>query len=425
MPTEVIMPKVDMDMAFGTIAQWYVDEGQSVDKDEVLFDIETDKATMEVEAPAGGTLYYVNANKGDKVPIGEVIGWIFAEGEEVSKPQAAQVQVAETVEKPTGDDGDSVREMPGSGGGALAPGEPGIRATPIARRLARQGNIDLSDLQGTGPKGRITRIDVEKAFDQPVFPASPKRVSPDTSVAKSTADRLGIAYSEIPVDRMRAIIAERLTESKATVPHFYLDMDCRIDALLQFRGELNAALEAAGSKRLSINDMLIRACALSLVAVPEANASWAGDNIIRYADANVSVAVAVDGGLMTPVIRQAQTKNMQAISMEIADLSSRAKAGKLSPDEYQGGSFSISNLGMFGVKSFHAIVNPPESMILAVGSAVSQFLADDDGQPVAATMLPVSLSCDHRVVDGALGARWLSKFKSLVENPLLLSLGPV
>lgn len=422
MPTEVIMPKVDMDMAFGTIAQWYVDEGQSVDKDEVLFDIETDKATMEVEAPAGGTLHYVNANKGDKVPIGEVIGWIFAEGEEVSRPQVAQVQVAEAAEKPSGDNVDSARELPVSGGGALALG---IRATPIARRLARQGNIDLSDLQGTGPKGRITRIDVEKALDQPVLPASPKPVSPDTSVAKSTADRLGIAYSEIPVDRMRAIIAERLTESKATVPHFYLDMDCRIDALLQLRGELNAALEAVGSKRLSINDMLIRACALSLVAVPEANASWAGDNIIRYADANVSVAVAVDGGLMTPVIRQAQTKNMQAISMEIADLSSRARAGKLSPDEYQGGSFSISNLGMFGVKSFHAIVNPPESMILAVGSAVSQFLPDDDGQPVAATMLPVSLSCDHRVVDGALGALWLSKFKSLIENPLLLSLGPV
>ena len=221
---------------------------------------------------------------------------------------------------------------------------------------------------------------------------------------------------------MRSVIASRLTESKNTVPHFYLNADLEIDALLTMRAQINLVLENSGSKRVSVNDLLIKASAAALTAVPEANASWDGDNIIKYEGAHISVAVSVDGGLITPVVRDAQKKDIQTISAEIGDLAARAKTGKLSSQEYQGGSFSISNLGMFGVKSFTAIINPPQSMILAVGQGTPQFIPDGEGKPKLVTVMCVTLSCDHRVVDGALGAVWLKKFKELVENPAALML---
>ena len=421
MPIEVIMPKVDMDMASGTIAQWHHLEGQVVEKGDALFDIETDKATMEVESPATGTLQFITAQKGVEVPIGEPVAWIFSDGEAVAKPanlspeivEAASQQEDDTPESPA----DLVTEMPAASD---------IRATPLARRIAKLEKVDLTSVQGSGPRGRIVRKDVDNWVTSQL-PVTTKSGPQTAGVpnAKATADKLGIAYSQVPVDRMRATIAARLTESKSTIPHFYLNLDCHLDALLKFRSELNQALEAVGSKRISINDMLVRACALSLAAVPEANASWADDCIIRYADANISVAVAIEGGLITPVVKMAQSKSMQTISSEITDLATRAKSGKLLPNEYQGGSFSISNLGMFGIKSFTAIINPPESMILAVGKATTQFIVGPDGGPVPATILSVTLSCDHRVVDGALGAKWLEKFQSLVENPILLTLDPI
>ncbi|PCJ94727.1 MAG: pyruvate dehydrogenase complex dihydrolipoamide acetyltransferase, partial [Hyphomicrobiales bacterium] len=421
MPIEVIMPKVDMDMASGTIAQWHHLEGQIVEKGDALFDIETDKATMEVESPATGTLQFITAQKGVEVPIGEPVAWIFSDGEAVAKPanlspeivEAASQQEDDTPESPA----DLVTEMPAASD---------IRATPLARRIAKLEKVDLTSVQGSGPRGRIVRKDVDNWVTSQL-PVTTKSGPQTAGVpnAKATADKLGIAYSQVPVDRMRATIAARLTESKSTIPHFYLNLDCHLDALLKFRSELNQALEAVGSKRISINDMLVRACALSLAAVPEANASWADDCIIRYADANISVAVAIEGGLITPVVKMAQSKSMQTISSEITDLATRAKSGKLLPNEYQGGSFSISNLGMFGIKSFTAIINPPESMILAVGKATTQFIVGPDGGPVPATILSVTLSCDHRVVDGALGAKWLEKFQSLVENPILLTLDPI
>lgn len=424
MPTEVIMPKVDMDMASGTIAAWHLEEGQAVEKGAPLFDIETDKATMEVESPATGILRFVIANKGAEIPIGNPVGWIFAEDEAVVEP--AGIVEDSTPQSGKSENTESSQPSdPASEAGSLAANEARIRATPIARRIARSENISLEDVTGTGPRGRITRTDIEAAIQNSTTRPAGKAVQASQSDAIATADKFGVAYVELPVGRMRATIAARLTESKSTVPHFYLDMDCRIDKLLAFRSDLNAALDGTSARRISINDMLVRACALTLAAVPEANASWAGNSILQYSDANVSVAVAIEGGLMTPVVKSAQNKSIQTLSAEIADLVDRAKNGKLANSDYQGGSFSISNLGMFGVKSFNAIINPPESMILAVGSAEQHFYVGENGTPDLGTKLSVCLSCDHRVVDGAVGAKWLSKFRSILENPIELTLDPV
>lgn len=434
MPTEVIMPKVDMDMETGTVAVWHLEEGASVEKGDALFDIETDKATMEVEAPASGSLHFIAAQKDDVIPIGGNVAWIFSKDEKVVAPAGATTEIKSEVKVIAVTESDTNAEKPSEQTSPAATIDPTsapqnnsrIRATPLAKRIARLKGIDLGLVNGSGPRGRIVKADVNTYLSStPVITEVSKHVQSCSALnAKSTADKLGISYSEIPVDRMRATIASRLTQSKSTVPHFYLDIDCNIDALLKFRKEINVALEAAGSKKLSINDMLIRASALSLAAVPQANASWAGDRILQYDDANISVAVAIEGGLITPVVKQAQLKNMQAISAEVFDLAGRARSGKLSQSEYQGGSFSISNLGMFGVKSFNAIINPPESMILAVGKAARQFVPDENGAPIVATILSVTLSCDHRVVDGAMGAKWLQHFQNLLENPILLTLDP-
>ena len=379
-----------MDMSSGTIAGWHKAEGEIVAKGEALFDIETDKATMEVESPGTGTLHFVSAKNGDIIPIGQTVGWLFAEGEQVVQP--------------TGSDGKK-------------------RATPLARRVAKRLNLDIHSINGSGPRGRIVCADVKEAAEvDPPSLLSDTIKSGDKTGAQKTADDLGLAYTKVPVTRMRSVIASRLTESKNTVPHFYLNADLEIDALLTMRAQINLVLENSGSKRVSVNDLLIKASAAALTAVPEANASWDGDNIIKYEGAHISVAVSVDGGLITPVVRDAQKKDIQTISAEIGDLAARAKTGKLSSQEYQGGSFSISNLGMFGVKSFTAIINPPQSMILAVGQGTPQFIPDGEGKPKVVTVMCVTLSCDHRVVDGALGAVWLKKFKELVENPAALML---
>ena len=425
MPVEVILPKVDMDMSTGTIADWHKSEGELVCKGEALFDIETDKATMEVESPGNGTLHFVSAQKGDEVPIGQVVAWLFADGEQVVAPIGAPA----AAERPSSD-----APAPLQSGETRFASTPRIgervRATPVARRIAKERGINIAQVVGTGPRGRVARTDVESfATTGP----SVEVASPDAAVAQvnasaetgaqKTADDLGLSYDLIPVNRMRSVIAKRLTESKSTVPHFYLDSDIRLDALLALRADVNAFGEATGEKKISINDFLVMACALALMKIPEANASWDGDQIVQYKNANISVVIAIDGGLVTPVVRKVDAKGLRAVSSEIADLTDRAKTGKLSSTDLKGGSFSISNLGMFGVKSFSAVINPPESMILAVGQGVKQFVPDDDGNPKLATVMSVTLSCDHRVVDGALGTAWLQEFKSLVERPLEIVLG--
>ncbi len=428
MPTEVIMPKVDMDMESGTIAAWHVEEGALVSKGDALFDIETDKAAMEVESPASGTLRYVSAKAGETAHIGDCIAWIFAKGETLAPPEAGSLQAEQNGEAkpeqiPERSDGESASANPEQGPQAASSAVPAqkIRATPLARRLAGMKGIDLSSVHGSGPRGRISKKDVEEAARVADSEKPPSAAAGEDSASKERLDALGVTYDTVSIDKMRARIAQRLSISKASIPHFYLEADCRMDALLEFRSQLNNALAASDTKKISVNDLLIRASALALKTVPDANASWAGNEILRYHDANISVAVAIDGGLVTPVIRRAQEKSIMTISRESSDLAARAKAGKLAGHEYQGGSFTLSNLGMFGVKAFSAIINPPESMILAVGKADRRFIEAEDGSPVAATILPVRLSCDHRVVDGVLAARWLSEWQRLVENPILLA----
>ena len=421
MPIEIIMPKVDMDMTSGTIGTWHIHEGQSIQKGEALFDIETDKSTMEVESPASGHLHFVSATSGDIVEIGKCIGWIFTQGEVVENPSLNRNLPSES--HPTG------QKPPNKTNNSTQTPQPStikshtVRATPLARRIAKLNGIDITRISGSGPHGRITKSDVENT--PPLLPA-PVTDSSVVSTAQldtlSQLDTLGIAYETIATNRMRQTIAARLTKSTTTIPHFYLEMDCQLDALLAFRKQANTYLNATDRRKISINDILVQACAKALKTVPEANASWAGDQIIRYKDANISVAVSLEGGVITPVVRQAQNKSLNKISKEIADLVDRARSEKLKPYEYQGGSFSISNLGMFGVKAFSAIINPPESMILAVGKAERRFVEDTHGKPVGATVLSVTLSCDHRVVDGALGAKWLAEFKRFVENPVLLNM---
>ncbi len=454
MPVEVIMPKVDMDMANGIIAQWHAKEGDTVVEGEPLFDIETDKSNMEVEAPASGVLRQVAASNGDTVDIGVCIAQIYAQDEAlVSQVDAASIQHGSPPSHASESEVRRAAIVGANHAGNVASSQPlaadadthatsmatsvadvvkltgvrsdqteKVRATPLARKIAGQLGVSLDSVNGSGPRGRITKSDVERAAASTRMVETP--VSAPDSVGASTAqlDALGIAYTRLPVGRMRTTIAQRLSDSKSSIPHFYLECDCRVDTLQAYRKQLNEALGADNSLKISLNDLIVMAAAKALEAVPEANVSWAGADIIQYQDANISVAVSVEGGLMTPVVRGAQAKSIKILSAELGDLSARARQGKLSPNEYQGGSMSITNLGMFGVQRFQAIINPPEAMILAVGSASRQIVVDDNDQPAVANVMSVCLSCDHRVLDGVVAARWLQAFKARIENPIQLML---
>lgn len=414
-----------MDMSFGTIASWHRSEGDSVEKGDALLDIETDKATMEVTSPGTGVLHFVSAKEGDVVPIGQAIGWIFLEGEDVVAPVGAPAISASRREKvDPGSDAEPIESAPIAEPSADCSQKNGIRATPLARHLARKLKIDLAQLVGSGPHGRITRTDVEIASRQFINKGAQQQTidAGRKTGAERMAQELGLTYKTMPVNNMRKVIATRLIESRACIPHFDLDADVELDALMAMRNQMNSAIDKTCTRKISINDLLISACAMTLQAVPDANVSWDGDTIIRYDDVHISVAVALNEGVLTPVVRDAQRKDIQTISAEMADLIIRAKAGKLSRKEYQGVSFSLSNLGMFGVKSFSAIINPPESMILAVGQGIQQFIPDHEGRPRLATIMHVRLSCDHRVIDGALGAIWLKKFKEVIEKPTVMIL---
>ncbi len=421
MPIEVILPRVDMDMSFGTIVSWHRSEGDSVKKGDALLDIETDKATMEVTSPGTGVLHFVSAKEGDVIPIGQAIGWIFLAGEDVVAPV---ISASRREKIDPGSDVEPIESAPIAEPSADCSQKNGIRATPLARYLARKFKIDLAQLVGSGPRGRITRTDVEVASRQFINLGAQKQTidAGHKTGAERIAQELGLTYKTMPVNNMRKIIATRLSESRACIPHFDLDADIEIDALMAMRNQLNSAIDKTCPRKISINDLLISACAMTLQAVPDANVSWDGNTIILYDDVHISVAVALNDGVLTPVVRNAQRKDIQTISAEMADLTIRAKAGKLSRKEYQGGSFSLSNLGMFGVKSFSAIINPPESMILAVGQGTQQFIPDHEGRPRLATIMHVRLSCDHRVIDGALGAIWLKKFKEVIEKPAAMIL---
>ena len=430
MPIEILMPALSPTMEEGTLAKWLVSEGDKVESGDVIAEIETDKATMEFEAVDDGVIGKILVPEGTAgVKVNTPIAILLEEGESAAdiaaqpadKPAEPAPAAAPSIPATEPATTEPATTSPPAAPAAPAPEGKRIFASPLARRLAAQKGIDLAGLKGSGPRGRIVKADVEAAAAAPKThtaapaPAAPQGPGPDQIAALYQ----GREYKEIPLDGMRRIIAERLTEAKQTIPHFYLRRDIRIDALLALRKQMNEAL-AAREIRLSVNDFIIRACALALQQVPEANAVWAGDRILQLKPSDVAVAVAVEGGLFTPVIKDAEKKPLSTLSAEMKDLAERARNRRLAPEEYQGGSFAISNLGMFGIDNFDAVINPPHGAILAVGAGKKRPIVADDGTIEPATVMSVTLSVDHRVIDGALGARLLAAIVNNLENPLAM-----
>jgi pyruvate dehydrogenase E2 component (dihydrolipoamide acetyltransferase) len=414
MATEVILPKVDMDMTTGIISKWHVKNGDTIKKGQVLFEMETDKSAIEIDAPADGVINNIEASTGAATPIGAVVAMIYAAGEVVQTTKAAApVAHAAEVSKPVETQKLAVIEQTTSSG---------TRATPLARRLARQKKLDLSAVKGTGPRGRITAQDIEshKAVATLAAPISASP-APDASATMAMYD--AGTYEVKPLDGMRRTIAQRLTFSKQTVPHFYLSAKCDLTQLMAIRERINmqAPLDAYKKPKwkLSVNDYVIKALALALQRVPAANVTYTDAGILQHHASDVGVAVSVEGGLFTPIVRSAETKSLSQISIEMRDLATRARARKLQQSEYTGGTTAVSNLGMFGIEQFTAIINPPQATILAVGAGVEQFVPVNK-LPVLKTLMECTLSCDHRAVDGAVGAELLRAFKAYIEEPALM-----
>jgi len=440
MPINILMPALSPTMTEGKLTKWLIKEGDNVASGDVMAEIETDKATMEVEAVDEGTLGKILVPEGtDAVPVNQVIAVLLEEGEDASAigsaPAAPPPPAAAEPEAPAAPAPAVPTPTPAAPASAAVPAKTDgarIFASPLAKRMAAQAGIDLSALTGSGPHGRIVKRDIEAAVAGGVpaaapvaapaqaaaAPAAPTVARAAGPSAKALADMLGMPHEQEPLSNMRKTIAARLSEAKQTVPHFYLTIDCQIDQLLKVRKELNAKSDAY---KVSVNDFVIRAAALALKKVPAANASWDEGGLLYYRHADVSVAVATPTGLITPIIKQAEGKGLAEISLEMKDLATRAREGKLKPEEYQGGTFSVSNLGMFGVKEFSAIINPPQGCILAVGAGEQRPVVQD-GALAIATVMSCTLSVDHRVVDGAVGAEFLAAFKPLIEDPMTMLL---
>ncbi len=437
MPIELLMPALSPTMEEGTLAKWLVKEGDTVNSGDLLAEIETDKATMEFEAVDEGIIGKILVAEGtENVKVNTPIALIGEEGEDFS---AAPAPAAEAPGTGGDGGGPKAEDVPAPAASATpAPSAPAwsdgtrIFASPLARRIAKDKGLDLSAIKGSGPHGRIVKADVENA--QPgAAPAAAPADAPKTAAAPAgggsmptgpSAEQVlkmyeGREFEEVKLNGMRKTVAARLTEAKQTIPHFYLRRDIQLDALLKFRSQLNKQLEPRGVK-LSVNDFVIKACALALQAVPDANAVWAGDRMIKLKPSDVAVAVAVDGGLFTPVLKDSDTKSLSALSAEMKDLAGRARDGKLQPHEYVGGSFAISNLGMMGIENFDAVINPPHGAILAVGAGVKKPVVGADGELAVATVMSTTLSVDHRVIDGALGAELLAAIKENLENPMVM-----
>lgn len=422
MAIEILMPALSPTMTEGKIARWLKKEGDTVNNGDVLAEIETDKATMEVEAIEDGIFGRILVPEGTEgVAVNTPIAIMVEEGEAVPDSAAPPATSAAPAPAPAQAGAVAASAAPASApvapAAALQASRPANRivASPLARRIAAAKNVDLSTLKGTGPNGRIVKRDVEAAAAQPA--AAPKPGQQANAPLPTGASRT------VPHTTMRKVIARRLSESKATIPHFYVSMDVELDALMALRSQLNALSHDEGQDafKLSVNDMLIKAAALALKQVPEVNASFTEDAMILHEDADISVAVSLDDGLITPIVRAADRKSLKQISQEAKSLVSRARAGKLKPEEFQGGTFSISNMGMFGVKEFAAIVNPPQAAILAIAAGKRQPVVSGDEIKVA-TVMTVTLSVDHRAVDGAMAAKWLSAFRNIVQAPLALVL---
>ncbi|MFW6027635.1 MAG: pyruvate dehydrogenase complex dihydrolipoamide acetyltransferase [bacterium] len=457
MPIPITMPALSPTMEEGTLVNWLVKEGDRVEPGDVIAEIETDKATMEVEAVDEGVVGKILVPEGTEgVKVNATIAVLLEEGEDASaleeggvaargegngqarEPQRAEEEAARAAARPE----------PGGNGPARQPsaappredGDGRIFSSPLARRIAEQEGVDLREVRGSGPGGRIIKADVEAAARgaprRPEQPAAEARPAAARAEAEAPSQVPAIApgedmrlygiepgtYDEYPLDGMRKTIAKRLTAAKQEIPHYYLTVDCEIDALLAMRKDLNArSPEGENAYKISVNDFIVRASALALMRVPAANASWTEKAILRHHHADVSVAVALDGGLITPIVRQAETKGLATIAREMQDMAERARNRKLMPEEYLGGTFSVSNLGMFGIKHFTGVINPPHAMLLAVGAGEQRPVVKN-GELTTATIMTVTLSCDHRVVDGALGAEWLKIFKDYVEDPVTMML---
>jgi pyruvate dehydrogenase E2 component (dihydrolipoamide acetyltransferase) len=416
MPIELKMPALSPTMEEGTLAKWLVKEGDSVASGDILAEIETDKATMEFEAVDEGTIATILVPEGtDGVKVGTVIALIAGEGEDAkavspAPPKAEAPEAAAPAPEAPKPEPAPVPATPAPPPAAKAEAGDRLKASPLARRLAEQQGIDLAGVAGSGPGGRIVKADVDGAAGN----APAKAVAPHAA-APAVVDT-DIPHDEIKLSNMRKTIARRLSEAKQTIPHIYLTVDIQLDALLKVRGELNKSLESRGVK-LSVNDLLIKALAVALIEVPECNVSIAGDHLLKYGRADISVAVSIPGGLITPIIAGADGKSLSAISKEMTELAGRAKEGKLQPHEYQGGTASISNMGMFGIKAFDAVINPPQGMIMAIGAGEKRPYVVNDSLQIA-TVMSATGSFDHRAIDGADGARLMQAFKRLVENPL-------
>ncbi|MFL6754666.1 MAG: pyruvate dehydrogenase complex dihydrolipoamide acetyltransferase [Sphingomicrobium sp.] len=439
MPIELKMPALSPTMEEGTLAKWLVKEGDKVASGDILAEIETDKATMEFEAVDEGTVAKILVPEGSEgVKVGAPIAILAGEGEDASKAASAAPKAdtaapaaPKAVPEPKADatpkappPAAPVETPPAPAQpAAAAPSDSGrIKASPLARRLAQAQNIDLSNLQGSGPGGRIVRADVDAAAGRAPAAAPQAGAAPAPAAAPSThlvmpgPMEQAIPHEAVKLSNIRKTIARRLTEAKQQVPHIYLTVDIQLDALLQLRTELNAGLEGRGVK-LSVNDMLIKALALALIEVPECNVAFAGDQMLKYSRADISVAVSIPAGLITPIIAAADTKSISAISAEMKALAALARDGKLQPQQYQGGTASISNMGMFGIKQFEAVINPPQGMIMAIGAGEKRPYVINDSLQIA-TVMSATGSFDHRAIDGADGAKLMQAFKRLVEKPL-------
>ncbi len=458
MSINITMPALSPTMEEGTLAKWHVKEGDTVSSGDVIAEIETDKATMEVEAVDEGKIGKIVVPEGtENVKVNAVIAVILTEGEtEVSEPAPApkaaekpaekapaapkeEAKAAPAAQMPSATTGSAAAPVPAAKApaAAAAPAANGARvfASPLAKRLAAEAGIALDAISGTGPHGRVIKKDVEaaKSGKAPLKAAAPAAgtAAPASGGAAlaggmTKAQVLALypegSYELVPNDGMRKVVAARLTESKQTVPHFYLTLDCKIDALMAAREQINAAAPLKDGKptyKLSVNDFVMKAWAAALMKVPTANATWAGDSILYHKHADVAVAVAVPGGLFTPVVKACDTKSLRQISDEVKELAGKARSKKLTPAEYQGGSSSVSNLGMYGIKNFQAVINPPHGTILAVGVGEERVYVEK-GQIKTGNFMTVTLSCDHRAVDGALGAELLAAFKTLIETPVMM-----
>jgi pyruvate dehydrogenase E2 component (dihydrolipoamide acetyltransferase) len=420
MPIEIKMPALSPTMEEGTLAKWLVKAGDTVKSGDIMAEIETDKATMEFEAVDEGVIIAIAVAEGSEgVKVGTVIATLAGEDEDASaapaaetaKPAQASIPAqAEPVEAPT----PTVVQSASTGSARAGAGrDDRIIASPLAKRIAEQKGVDLKAVKGSGPNGRIVKADVDGAIPGT---ASVTAAAPAAAATSAAVPDFGIPFEAEKLNNIRKVIARRLTEAKQTIPHIYLTVDVRLDALLKLRGELNKALEADGVK-LSVNDLLIKALAKALIRVPKCNVSFAGDELRKYSRADISVAVAAPSGLITPIIVDAATKGVAQISTEMKALADKAKAGKLMPHEYQGGTASLSNLGMFGIKQFDAVINPPQAMIMAVGAGEARPYVVDGALSVASVMSATG-SFDHRAIDGADGAQLMQAFKDLIESPL-------